>query len=584
MRRVVDLLLVLASVWSLAEPLRVPAADRHSKPDHLFFNARIFTGEPLQPYADAVGIRGDRIVAVGARAEVVEQLRGKVESTDLQGRTLLPGLIDSHAHAVSGGVTMTAADLAAKCDSIAHLLAFARDARAAGRGMHGDILRITGLPLSYWVKVDELNATFSAGEFSRQPVLIVGMDYHTCWGNQALRERVGLTRDFVRGLPESMAKYFGQGPDQEPNGFAVDAGMKKLTGGMDRPSKAQLLAGARAALRYLNSLGITAWLEPNVGREQLEVYRDLSQSSELTAHVAAIPAVKWSRETEPLAEVKALRKDFKRVRNVTVPGVKVFADGVAEMPSQSAVLSAPYKNTGRNGDLLFEPSRFARLCTDADRLGLLVHVHAIGDGAVTSALDGIETARRKNGPKGPLHSITHLQFVLPEDFPRFRQLGVLCSFQLFWASADVDSIDLLKPYVDPRIYDCLYPARSILHAGGVIAGASDWNVTTPNVFEAIYQAETRRGPKGILNAAECLPREAMLQAYTRNAAMVMGQEKKIGSIKRGKQANLVLVDRDVLTVPPAQLKDTQVLWTMVDGRIVYSRTPSHLSPASNSRD
>lgn len=202
-----------------------------------------------------------------------------------------------------------------------------------------------------------------------------------------------------------------------------------------------------------------------------------------------------------------------------------------------------------------------------------MHVHAIGDRAVTEALNGMEAARKANGNSGLPHTITHLQFVRPEDLPRFRELGVIASFQLYWATADPDAIDLVEPYVDPAIYRWQYPARSILNQGGVIAGASDWPVTTANVFKAIYHAETRNRPLGVLDPSQRVPREAMLYAYTRNAAQALNAQNRIGSIAPGKQADFVLLDRDVLTVVAEDARDAKVLWTLVAGRTVYGSRP-----------
>ena len=262
------------------------------------------------------------------------------------------------------------------------------------------------------------------------------------------------------------------------------------------------------------------------------------------------------------------REIYKDVPNLHVTGIKVFADGVAEFPSQTAHLTQPYKNTGRNGDLLFDPQKFAELCVAADKQGLIIHVHAIGDGAVKAALDGIAAARKANGDSHLPDTLTHEQFVRPEDFPRFRELGVISALQLFWAEASNDTIEILKPYLDPEIYKWQYPARSILDNGGIISGASDWPVSTANIFRAIYQAETRKGAEGILDASQAMPREAMFYAYTRNSARAMNLD-SIGMIAPGRRADLVLLDRDVLTVSPEEMRDTHVLWTMVAGKTVY---------------
>jgi hypothetical protein len=140
---------------------------------------------------------------------------------------------------------------------------------------------------------------------------------------------------------------------------------------------------------------------------------------------------------------------------------------------------------------------------------------------------------------------------------------------LLWASAGLDTIEIVKPYLDPDVYQWQYPARSILQNGGIIAGASDWPVSTANVFEAIYQAETRKGPEGVLDASQAMPRLAMFYAYTRNSARAMNLEHSIGSITPGKRADLIVIDRDVLTVSPEEMRQAKIVWTMVGGKFVW---------------
>ena len=546
----------------LVQPLHVSAQDR------LLVNAKVFTGNPSQPYAEAVAIRGHQIVAVGNRVEVAASIGGSAEVIDLEGKTLLPGLIDSHSHPALSGVSLVSADVKSAIGSVGELLPVAADAKKSGRGMRQDVLMISGIPLEIWSHTDELNARFSTGEYATQPVYLEGMDGHTGWANAALRKRAGLDAKYLRRLGDEERKYYGFGSDFTPNGFAVDEGLGIILKQVPDPDERTLHAGGEAAVQYLNSLGITAWLDAAVDRKALEVYRYLADANKLTARVAAFVVVE-AGDKDPLAETMALQKEFANVPGLTLPGVKVFADGVAEYPSQSAAMSTPYAVTGKTGDLLYKPEDFARLCIDADKRGLIVHVHAIGDRAVTESLNGIEAARKANGNSGLPHTITHLQFVKPSDFPRFKQLGVIASYQLYWATADVDAIDLVKPYVSPDIYPWQYPARSMLDAGATIAGASDWSVSTPNVFEAIYQAETRKGEKGVLDASQIVPREAMLYAYTINAARALNQQQRIGSIEPGKEADLTLVDRDVLAVAAEEMKEAKVLWTMVAGEWVY---------------
>ena len=540
--------------------------------ERVFFHAQVFTADPQNPYADAVAIHGDKIVAVGNLPEVLKSVSPNAERIDLEGRTLFPGFIDSHSHSIDGGLGLIAADATEKVDSLDQLPPFAEDAKKTGKGMRGDILEILGLPLAFWSHPDVLNADFSSGAYEHQSVLLRGMDGHTAWANHALLQRAGITADFLKKLSPDERSYYGIYTDKEksgqPNGFLVDAGTEKIEPLLPKPTPGQLLAAARAALQYNYSLGITAWLDPVAGDDVLRAYKMLADHGELTSQIVAFPQVLAKNPATELAAVQKTRAAYYNVPNLHVTGIKIFADGVAEFPSQTAHLTKPYKNSGHNGDLLFDPKTFAELCVAADKQGLIIHVHAIGDGAVTAALDGIAAARKANPDSHLPHTLTHEQFVQPSDFPRFRELGVISALQLFWAEASNDTIEILKPYVDPDIYKWQYPARSILDNGGIISGASDWPVSTANVFRAIYQAETRKGVEGVLDASQAMPREAMFYAYTRNSARAMNLD-SIGTIAPGKSADLILLDRDVLTISPEQMRDTKVVWTMVAGKTVY---------------
>jgi predicted amidohydrolase YtcJ len=566
--------LITLAVFCLASVSLGQGVDKTAR---VLFNAKIFTGVPDHPYAEAVAIRGDKIVAVGNLAEV-SAIDPSAVRVDLQGKFLLPGLIDSHAHPIDGGLALVSADVANEMPSMDALAAFAADAKKSGKGMRGDVLYIGGMPLVYWSKTDELNARFSAGAYADVPVFLGGMDGHTGWANRVLLRRSGVTKAFLSRLSQSERAYYGIDPAGDPNGFAVDAGLDKIQAIIPPATKERYLEGGRAAVQYLHSLGITGWLDAMAGPPVLATYRSLAERGELTVHVVALPVVNPRNDpAKELEAVQKIRQQYANLPNLTLPGIKVFADGVMEYPSQTAAMTKPYRNTGKSaeksGDLLFDPARFAELAIAADKQGLIVHVHALGDRAVKEALNGIEAARKANGNSGLPHTLTHVQVADPEDFPRFRQLGVIAALQLLWAAAEPDTIELLKPYLDPELYRWQYPARSLLDAGTIISGASDWPVSSPNVFEAIYQAETRKGPEGVLDATQCMPREAMLYAYTRNSARALNEQDKIGSLAPGMQADLVLVDRDLLTVAPEDLKDAKVLWTMVGGSTVYRAQP-----------
>jgi predicted amidohydrolase YtcJ len=537
--------------------------------DRIFFNAKIFTGEPLNPYAAAVAVHGDKIVAVGNLPEVAKAVPANAERIDLRGKSLLSGFIDSHSHSIEGGINRVSADASENVKTMSQLVAFVTGAKKSGKGVNGDFLQIFGLPLEFWSHTNQLNANFSAGRYTNQPVLLLGMDGHTAWANSAMLKRAGIDGAYLRKLSEGERSYYGVGKNFQPNGFLVDAGMEKVTLLLPKPSDDKLLAAGRAALQYNYSLGITAWLDPLASEDVLRAYKLLADHSELNSVVDAFPQVFAKDPAAELAGVRKTQQQYKEVANLHITGIKIFADGVVEYPSQTAHLSKPYKNSGRNGDLLFEQRKFDELCISADKQGLIIHIHALGDGAVKAALDGIAAARKANGNSGLPHTLTHEQFVEPSDFPRFRELGVISALQLFWAEASVDTIDIVKPYLDPEVYKWQYPARSILDNGGVISGASDWPVSSANVFWGIYKAITRKGAKGILDASQDMPREAMFYAYTRNSARAMNWLDIIGSIAPGKRADMIAIDRDVLTVSPEELREAKILWTMVAGKTVY---------------
>lgn len=540
--------------------------------EEILFHANVFTADPENPYAAAVAIRGAEIIAVGSLPAVEKAASADAKRIDLEGKSLFPGFIDSHSHSIDGGLGLIAADASEKVFRLDQLAPFVAEAKTSGRGMRGDILEIQGMPLAFWSHTDVLNTEFSAGPYEKQALLLRGMDGHTAWANPALLQRAGITPEFLKSLSVQERSYYGYDKNMQPNGFLVDAGTDKIEKLLPPFTSEQLLAAGRAALKYNYSLGITAWLDPLATDYVLQAYKMLADHGELNSEIVAFPRVLAKDPAAELAQVQKTREEYANVAHLHITGIKVFADGVVEYPSQTAHLTRPYRNTGRNGDLLFDQAKFNELCVLADKEGLIVHVHAIGDGAVKAALDGIEAARKANGNSGLPDTLTHEQFVQPEDFPRFRELGVISALQLFWADASNDTIQIVKPYLDPEIYKWQYPARSILDNGGIISGASDWPVSTANVFRAIYQAETRRGPEGVLDPSQDMPRQAMFYAYTRNSAQAMNMN-SIGTIAPGKRADLVLLDRDVLTVSPEQMRDTKVVWTMVAGKMVYRAKP-----------
>ncbi|QJP11129.1 amidohydrolase [Pseudomonas multiresinivorans] len=552
--------------------------------DLILYNAKVFTAEPGQPLQQAVAVADGKVLQVGSNEDIRKLADSGSKQVDLGGKVLMPGFIDSHSHSIFGGLELISASL---LDEQMDLDAFEKrlkQDRDSGKAKVHDTVVMNGMNSSYWSQADGLAKRFNQGEWKDTPVVLIGSDHHTAWANAAMLKRAGLDAKRVRSLSPLEQQNVAHDKSFNPTGFLVDSGFDLVAAAMPVPDTATMDRAGVAAVKYNNSLGITAWMDPAANGSPgealfaikptektvgvLPVYRDLARNGQLTAHVAALQVVNPKSTPADLDVIEKVRQQFQGIPNLTLPGIKVFADGVIEFPAQSAALLEEYKNSHKPGELLIDPKHFGELVSAADARGWLVHVHAIGDRAVRESLNGIAQAR-KDRQSGVTHSITHLQLVNPKDFPRFKELGVIASMQLDWATAEVYTVELVKPYIADEAYRYMYPAKSLLDNGATIAGASDWPVSTPDPLKAIYQAVTRQGEEGVLNAAERVDRQTMFYAYTRNAAQTIGLLDKIGTLAPGKQADMVVIDRDVFTVPDQQLDEARVLHTLFEGREIY---------------
>lgn len=554
--------------------------------DLVLFNGQVFTADRAQPKVQALAVADGKVLQVGSDAQIKALIETGTRVIDLGGKTLMPGLIDSHSHAIFGGLEMTSANMQDQVVGLDELERKLRAWRDDGKARHGDVLSIAGMSSAYWAQAEALGQRFNAGEWARVPVVFTGSDHHTAWANDAMLERAGIDAALLKSLPEAERDTIGQLADGRPNGFLVDAGWDRVAAKMPVPSSAALLNAAQSAVRYNNSLGITAWMDPAANAAPgeavfalkptaqtvgvLPAYKALAESGGMSAHVAALLVANPKSRPADLDVLEQVRQQFQGIPNLTLPGVKIFADGVIEYPAQSAAMIDPYSNSRKQGELLIDPEHFGELVSAIDQRGWRVHIHAIGDRAVRESLNGIAQARQDR-QSGIAHSITHLQMVNPKEFTRFKPLGVIASMQLLWASADDYTLDMIKPYVSALAFRYQYPAHSLLKQGATLAGASDWPVSSPNPWNAIAQAITRKGPLGVLNADERLDRETMFYAYTLNAARAIGLEQRIGSLSAGKQADFIVLDRDVFRVDEKALHETQVLQTWFAGREVYAR-------------
>lgn len=553
--------------------------------DLVLLNGKIFTADRANPKVQALAVQDGKVLRVGSVQQIKALIDPATKVVDLGGKALMPGLIDSHSHAIFGGLEMVAANMEDEMVDLDELEKRLKGWRDDGKAKHGDVLSVAGMSSAYWAQAEAFGKKFNSGEWANVPVVFTGSDHHTAWANNVMLQRAGIDAALLKSLPDAEKDTIGKLADGSPNGFLVDAGWDRVASKMPVPSAADMLKAAQSAVRYNNSLGITAWMDPAANAAPgepvfalkptektvgvLPAYKALSETGGMSVHVAALLVANPKSVPADLDTLDKVRQQFQGVPNLTLPGIKIFADGVIEYPAQSAAMIDPYRNSHKQGELLIDPQHFGELVSAIDQRGWLVHIHAIGDRAVRESLNGIAQAR-KDRQSGVTHSITHLQMVNPKEFARFKPLNVIASMQLLWATADDYTLDMIKPYVSALAFRYQYPAHSLLKQGATIAGASDWPVSSPNPFNAMAQAITRVGPLGVLNADERLDRETMFYAYTLNAARTIGLEKQIGSLSPGKQADFIVLDRDVFSVDNKALHDTQVLQTWFAGREVYA--------------
>lgn len=551
------------------------------------YGGDIYSADPKNPHPQAVAIQGGKIIAVGSYQDVLQQAGPDAARLDLKGGYLLPGLIDSHAHvAYAGFQTVTVSFPDGMKDAAAIEKFVADNKNNPQRDLNG-VQFYSNLNLDYWNNIPLLSAVFNAPEYKNTPVVLAGSDAHTGWANQSMLRKANLTDEVLDNTEPGIKSGTGLTADGKINGFVAEGAWDYVLKAIPPVDDRKIAQGILAGTQEMNRFGITAWMDPisNVrplapvfnahpGREDeglLPAYTALAQAGKLNAHVTGLALVNIHSTPAVIDDVVALREKFSHTPDVRLSGIKIFQDGVIEYPAQTAKLSEAYLNRpGYSGDDTLDKKQFCQLIAKVDAEHLIAHFHAIGDRAVTEALDGIACARQQNGDSGILHSITHLEVVSPQSLPRFPQLNVAASMQLLWAGKDAASTALIDGKVPAPLLKNLYPAGDLYRHHALIAGASDWPVSSPNPLLAIYTAVTRMGEMGELPpASEKMHREAMLQAYTLNAAKVIGRDKEIGSIEPGKSADLVLFDRNLEKVSIEKLRDANVVWTMFAGKQVY---------------
>ena len=552
--------------------LAMSAAAAEPPPDLILLHGRIHTEDAQRSVAHALAIRGTSIIAVGTDA-AVSALRGpKTQAIDLAGHVVLPGIIDAHTHPAES------AQDAGKCSLDDEMLTAAQVKAKVAACLKEN----PGHP-ALWFEVVQVNPsglmlTIQDLDSMRadRPILLNGSDGHTVWVNSAGLRAAHInaaTADPAGGRIEHDATG-------RPTGTLRDLAAELALNAKPKPTLEFEAAQLDQALGAMRAIGITSVQDADTDDHDMQLYRRLYDAHRLNMRVRASFALKDSRRS-----ADALIDDARKFRAkwaidpqfLRADAVKIFADGVIEYPSQTAALLEPYLDaaghpTDNRGPTYFTQDQLDRIVGAADAAGFTVHIHAIGDRAVRSALGAFAAARRHNGTLDNRDQIAHLELVDPADFPRFKQLGVIANVQLLWAERDPYIIKATLTYLGPERSRYLYPARSLRDAGALLAGGSDWDVSSFNAFVAMEHAITRREARGKepLLPDQGIQIQDIVDAYTINAAYALKQERTTGSLEAGKRADFIVVDRDVFAIDPFDLHNTRVLATYLDGREVYA--------------
>jgi hypothetical protein len=551
-------LLVMAALMAIN--FRAHADDKRLAPDIVIINANIHTIDQDRPTAEAVAILGNWIVAVGSNKEIKKLAGAQTREIDAKGQLVLPGFNDAHVHFLGGGFQLSSVDL--------------RDAGSTGEFAER-IRKFAGkLPVGRWITGGDWDherwpgAQLPTRELIDRftpdtPVFVSRLDGHMALANSLALRLAGVTRQTLDPPGGLIVRDQKTG---EPTGVLKDAAMSYVWKVIPASSFEEKLAAARAATDHAASLGVTSVQDMSAGND-VGVYQTLLDRGELKTRVYAVaPLPAWER----LART-GIRAHFGSVM-LRIGGLKGFADG--SLGSTTALFFEPYRDapntSGLAGDEMFPEGVMLERVRGADRAGLQVMIHAIGDRANDLILSIYEQVASENGEHDRRFRIEHAQHLRPQDIPRFGRDRVIASMQPYHA---IDDGRWAEKRIGKERAKTTYAFRSLLEAGVTLAFGTDWTVAPLDPVLSVYAAVTRRtldekNPKGWIPEQRISVAEAV-RAYTVGSAYAEFQENVKGTITPGKLADLVILSRDIFKIDPKEIEKVKVVMTMVDGRVVY---------------
>lgn len=581
-------LIVLATCMVLIISLFLPAAyaapsgggsgnevERKSNAaDAVYFNGNIYTVDKKFSSAEAMVIKDGQFIYVGDDKNVDRYIDRFTKTYDLNGKTVIPGLIDSHLHYPGVGSAMQQIDCFwAPKDVILDAVA-----EAVERSLPGDWIVGRGWNQEVWDPTIFPSKSELDAIAPDNPVVLTRVCGHATWANSAAMEIAGIDADgitpnpiggeIIRKTSQDEANGYYPGIEVgEAIGVFTDTASGIITAHRPEASENQLIDALRLAQDHILSYGITSVRDAGSGLSTFNRLSSLYENDELKIRIYMMASSGSTAEhfyQLPEKERTGLYGD-----RLNVCSVKFMADG--SLGARSAWMLEDYSDReGHVGDPRYTDDEIYELVKAAGKAGFQVNTHAIGDAANRQVLDAYGKVIKELKLKDHRFAIEHSQVVALEDIPRFAKLGILPSMQFVHATSD---LNMAEDRVGPERIKGAYAWRKMLDSGSIIPNGTDAAVELVNPFHGFYAAVTRMTrdgyPEGGWYPQECLTKEEALRAYTIWGAYAQFQEDNIGSIEKGKYADFAIIDRDYMSCPDTQLKDINALMTVIAGQVVY---------------